>query len=611
MCSTKVNRWTPLAQFPVTKALSESLPRFRTAIEGKPHIVSEPLCDDIVQRLSPFLLRNRPVDILDLWPGPGILSSKVNDLLKPRRHVLIESDLEHYRSLLAPLAESRPCYELVSMDKRSLSNWETLLTEYFPDQGPSNSDKSGALARNDTLLVLANPPPAANNKDHFSGSRWLSVFMETCLQQTGLHAYGSVRLLASMTNWESSMVLPRTITQRTRPAVLTEQLAIHAFEVAAPEGSLLASAASQRQYDMLVGSASRTAQRTSENKTAIPAGRKFPAFELAPHSPSPGRKPVPYTPRVRTDQNKKYVRIFEEFDQADTKSPELRKKRSTATAQLNQENREAYIREVLTTKQAELDELNKSISRLAADPNSTLESLGPVVEEIKALRKSIAKQISEHHFDVTRPLSYLIDNRRAAFYTGSFDDAVLLWDRRPFEPLLVHPNEYYPREKDRTVVYFEANPNAPVAQVLRYLTPEQREAAWRAFDALSFSIATANALTLSKLAEILLPNHSCNEIIKTVPSLAKYASKHPKPDFDTLPKTLHYSKPDPISCYQENLDYDLSGVRARIVAASTLWELFAAYAKNGGDHSVIQLCRFMGGTLTSAHLGRMEAVRMR
>lgn len=522
-----------------------------------------------------------------------------------------------------PLAKSRPCYELVSMDMRSVWDWEPVLSKYFPDQGPSNSDKSGALARNDTLLILAHPPPGSSTKDHFSGARWFSVFMETCLQQTGLHAYGSVRLLASLSTSDSSVALPRTITQRTRPAVLTEQLALHAFEVAAPSDQLLGSWASQREYDMLAGSAARAAQRTSEKVIANPDERRFPTFEPAPQSPSPGRKPVPYTWRVKTDQNKKYVQLFEEYDNADPKSPgyaELTKKWRRAVVQLNQENRHAFTRKVITTKEAEADELNKSISRLAADPKSTLESLIPIVEEIDTLRASIAKDISEHHFDVTRSLHYIIDNRRAAFHTGSFDDAVLLWDRRPFEPLLVHPNEYYPREKDRAVIYFEANPNAPVAQVLRSLTPAQQEAAWRAFEAFSLSLATSttsNILTLSNLAELLLPNHSTNDIVKAVPSLARYASKRPKADFDTLPKTLHYntyegsqedtdSKPDPISCYQENLDYDLSDVRARIVPALSLWELFAAYAKRGVDHSVVHLCRALGGTMTAAQMGFME-----
>ncbi|KAL2815476.1 hypothetical protein BJX63DRAFT_159389 [Aspergillus granulosus] len=621
------NRWTAFSRFPATLTLSKTLPRAGT-VGKKPLIVSEKLCDDVIQRLSPYLLRNRPVDILDLWPGPGILSSKVNDFLKPRRHVLIEPNLKYFKTFLEPLAQSRSCYELVSIDLKPDLDWQSVLAQRLPEQGPSNTDHNGFLPRNDTLLVLASPPPPASRKDHFTGARWFLTFLETCLRQVNLHAYGSVRLLASISPADARTILPPLIHERERPAMLTEQLARHAFVVAAAEDSTRCDWAVQKQYDILTDGATRVAQRASEAGIVTPAGRELPPLEIAPESPVAGTKPTPYSPRARTAQNEKYIAAFEAFDQADPASPDyekLKRGRNRAATQLNQENRQVHARKLIADQQARIDELNKSISRLAAAPQTKLADLDPIVKEVEALTTALSEEMAQHHFDTTRALPYLIDDRRAALDTGSFDDAVLLWDRRPFEPLLIHEDETYPRELNRTLFYFEADPNAHAAKRLSRLTQEQKYVAFDVLDAFTLSLSNSSVPTVAKLTQSLFPAWSANEVVKAIPSLARFASKRPKPDFDALPKTLHYDPdfkppsspsspsknkkaasdldPDPVYCYQENLDYDLSETRCRILPASTLWDMFAKYAERNTDHSIVQLTRLLGGNVTTARSG--------
>ncbi|KKK12085.1 hypothetical protein P175DRAFT_0526544 [Aspergillus ochraceoroseus IBT 24754] len=638
----KTNRWSTLAQFPITKTLYKCLPRARNAkLANKPNIVSDKLCDDVLQRLSPFLLRNRPVDILDLWPGAGLFSSKVNDFLQPRRHVLIEPDLSFFKPLLEPLAESRPCYKLLSTDISSIHDWQTVLSEHFPEQGPGNSDSSGGvLPKNDTLLVLAHPPPTSSSKDHFTGARWWSVFMEACMRQVGLHSYGSVRLLASMPMSDSQAILARTIGERRRPALLTEQVALHAFEVAAPKDQMVGLWAFWKQWDMVVNGAARVAERTAEHGVTIPPGREYPPIERAPESPQPGRKPTPYAPRAKTPQNDGYVAAFEAADQMNSDSPDYAKaksKRSRACTQLNQENRQVYIRNILADKQAEIDELNKSISRLAADPETKAATVDTIVKQIETVQAEFNNELSQHHFDITRSLPGLTDDKRAAFHSGTFDNALLLWDRRPFEPLLIHPEELYPRDIDRTLIYFEADSNAPAMERLSRLDPSQRDLAFRLFEAFSLTLSSQSTLTVAKLIELIFPTRSINDILKSVPSLAQYASKRPRPDFDSLSKPLHSNAdgspspspssssssspspspssssssspppqqgqphtPNPILSYQENLEYDLSGVHIRTLSPATLWDLCLEYQRRGSDQSAIQLNRLLGGTLTSS-----------
>ncbi|KAL4779828.1 hypothetical protein BJX76DRAFT_364933 [Aspergillus varians] len=621
-----VTRWTPVAQYPITQTLRQQIHRAKTGAT-KPNIVSEKLCDDILQRLSPFLSRNAPVDVLDLWPGPGVLSSKVNDFLKPRRHVLIEPDLKVFKPFLEPLVKKNQSYNLLSVDLPSVRDWQGVISKAFPEQGPSNGDRSGALAKNNTLLVLANTPGPRSLKDHFSGARWLSVFMEECLLQLGLHAYGSVRLLASISSSDVSTILPRHISTRSRPSLLTEQVALHAFEVASMKDDTRAQWGFQKQWDMLVEGTARIEQRAAENNVITPAGREYPPIELAPKSPVLGRKPTPYTPRIKTPQNDKYIEAIKKFEQASPTSAEydtLKKHWRRTCTVLKQENSQVYQRTNIASKQNQVDDLTKTISRLAAEPTTTLATLEPIVKEIDALRASINEESSKTHFDITRALPHLADDRRAAYHpTENFDNALLLFDRRPFQPLIIHTDEMYPRDVYRTLMYFEADPNPPATLRLNRLDAEKREIAIRFFTAFSFSMPTNNMLTVSKLMDLFFPTHSANSMIKSVPSLATYASKCPKPEFDSLPKTLHYNKdnfpenenptppPDPISCYQENLNYDLSDTRCRILSISTLWDIAIEYAHSGANQSAVQLNRLLGGTMTSAQSREFLNEKMR
>ncbi|KAL5337312.1 hypothetical protein BJX70DRAFT_399780 [Aspergillus crustosus] len=608
----KSKRWTVAAEYPITEILSKCLtPKLNTNIT-KAHIVSDKLCGDIVQRLSPYLLRNAPVDIIDLWPGPGVFSSKINDFLKPRRHVLIEPNLNAFKPLLEPLVKSHSSYKLASLDLNAVRDWQDLLAEHFPEQGPSNADKNGVLPRNDTLLVIAHPPPGVSTKDHFSGARFLSQFMASCIRQSGLHAYGSVRLLASMSAQDRSSIFPRAIHNRVRPSLVMESIPLHAFEVAATEDDTRGQWGPLKYWGTIMGSAARVAERTAEKDVVIPDGRAQPSPEPAPEAPEPGRKPAPYTPRMKTAQNEKYLEMFRNFDKANPDSPdyaEVKKKRDRALIQLNQENRQVHHRYTFVAKLFEIDELNKSISRLAAQEQTTLVELRRIAKRIEDRRKNYEKEISTVHYDTTRALPHLLDDTRAASYTGSYDDAVLLWDRRPFEPLLIHPNELYPLEHPRTLLYIEANPNAPAIRRLQSLTHTQQVHATHLFDAFTHSLTTNNVVPVDHFLDLIFPDRAMNDIVKAIPSLAKYAMKRPKSSFNDLPKTLHYhpedlptpeSVPDPICCYQENLNYHFNHVNTRILSADTIWAIAVEYARDGGDQSVIQLTRLFGGTVTGA-----------
>ncbi|KAE8350440.1 hypothetical protein BDV28DRAFT_39423 [Aspergillus coremiiformis] len=599
------NRWTPVPHFPLTQVLTKSASLgYRKACQNS-IIVSEKLCDDILQRLSPFLLRKPAVDILDLWPAGGLWSSKINEFLNPRRHVLIEPELESFKSLLQPLAQSRSCYELVSMDLYSITDWKFLLSTYFPEQGPSSTDNSGFLPKNDTLLILANPPPTVSKRNHYNPARWWSIFMENCMHQSGLHAYGSVRMIATLPVTDAQQVLPRSMKERKRPALLTENVALHAFEVAAPTDPSLW--ATLKGWELVTDNVSWVAQKAAKQGITTPHGRELPPIPMAPDSPNHGKIPIPYSPRSFTELHKRLLKQINSSDQGSTRNPT----RSRALTQLNKDNRDSYKRQALTDKIIEIDELTKTLSRSAADPTMDSTALKPILDKIETAQSVVAQELSDTHYEVIKETPLSVDCSRAALHTGNFDDAVLLWDRRPFEPLLIHPEEQFPRQSEKSVFYFEADSNPTALRKLSQLDLPERNGPFRLFEAYSFTMHSRTTMTVAELLETIFPGRPINDIVKAVPALAVFAAKTLKPAFDTLPKTLHGppgatnndQKLDPVASYQENLDYDLSAIRARVLPCSTLWDIFVEYQKSDSKLSMVQLNRALGGTLTSFRTG--------
>ncbi|GLA82955.1 hypothetical protein AtubIFM56815_007146 [Aspergillus tubingensis] len=609
-------RASALARFPLAKSIAKCFPgHLKRRTNRKPEIVSEELCDHALQRLSPYLLRNRPLDILDLWPGAGLWSSKINRLLQPRRHVLVEPELQNFRPLLDPLAQSHPSYKLLSMDVFSIGDWKPVLTEHFPEQGPDNGDHTGVLPKNDTLLVLANLPATTSDKDHFTAGRWWQMFMETCMQQTGLHSYGAIRLLASLPSPESQAIIPRYVVDRRRVSLWTENVALHTFEVAAPQDEKFW--VNHKGFNVAIDNAARVAKRAAEKNITTPPGREFQPLLPAPESPDPGRKPVPYTPRIRTALHDRFCEDIQALDNMDKSTPgyaEAKKKRSRAQTRLNRDNRQAYFLQQMVDQSREIDAQYDALSRAAADPNTTSADFKPILDKISALRSSITDEGQENYHDHLKQFPHIHDSYRTSLRSNNnFDDALLAWDRRPFEPLLIHLEEFYPQGIDRSIVYFEPNPNSPVIEKINSLDPSQRGDAFRLFETLSLSLGRGReALSVAEVLQLIFPGRSTNDIVKSIPSLAEYAAKTPKPDFDSLPKTIHGGSTDPVTSFQENLDYDLSDVRVHILSTSTIWDICIEYQRSGVSVSSVQLNRLFGGTLTSYKTGvHREMVKKR
>lgn len=445
--------------------------------------------------------------------------------------------------------------------------------------------------------------------------------MKACAQQTEFHTYGSVRLLAFLPAPESEIILPRSVQNRRGPALLTEAVASHAFEVASTYD--IGEWVTMKQWDIIEADAARVAERTAERSVDIPRGRQLPPIPMAPKSPDPGRKGVPYAPRAMYGRVVQLIDTIEapkdpKADGETTRAAESNRKR--AISYLNSENQRIYMSTEVANKQAEADELTKSLSRAAADPNADPEKLKALDEKIASVKSDFRTGLSKLEYKALSKVQLFIDGRRAALHSGSFDDAVLVHERRPFEPLRIDPDELYPRGQPISMIYFEAGLNSPVARRLEEFDPSERANLVNYVDIILPCMVNRGDRTVSELLELLFPTRPINDMVKSIPSLAKFASKKLKPGFENLPKIIHPDpedvaagrEPDPAASFQENLDYDLGDVRVRCLPVATLLGILFEYKKMPASLPDLQLARLLGGSVTSAiATGGMSTTRMK
>lgn len=579
----------------------------KISIEARGYILTRSRCAaDVLQRLAPYLQKTSPIDILDLWPNAGVLSSAIHKYLRPRRHLLVEPDLLSFEPWLTRLVDSDPSYKLISQEIYTRRDWADVFEEHLPEQVHSHEKQIAgqSLPRNDALLILASPPVPAQKADHYTPQRWWSAMMESCMQQRGVHKYGSVRILASLPPGEVEGILPRTVAERRRPALLTETVALHAFEVAGcyqEEDSWV----TIKPVEVTMKGQERVAERAAAQSVVVPAGREPPPYKLAPVSLKRDRSDVPHCPRIFTERHQTLLDDIEAGNREDPnipvgKSP-AKTARQKALTSLHKENVIAYSRHVLARSVIAIDRASEALSRAAADPSKTVEELEQLDSDVAALKVALTAEFASMHHRLYKSWDRLVDDYRTMNASPNFDESVLLYDRRPSEPMLIDQFELFPREP-RTIVYFEPDANPEFVHKLSHLSKQQRQHVEGLFEALSSVFGPRNHITLGELFKILFVDRPTNDIIKAVPALAPFATKRLKPGHGPVP--LADPTVDSNTCFQENLDYDVSEVRLRCIPVGTMWDILLEYQKHAPGITAIQFSRMIGGTLTSFRAGR-------
>ncbi|WPH04164.1 Hypothetical protein R9X50_00705200 [Acrodontium crateriforme] len=172
-------------------------------------IVSEALCDDVIEYLTPTLEQHKGCTIIDVNPGACLWSSKIHDFLKPRCHILMESNARYFAPFIEPLlekpgstyrhttlpgADDFPAVFSKSYDELFA---DSKLTRFLPRLP---KDESEARKLNPELLFIGNlsrlsPKRLGINHQIEFASAMVNNLVTSSLKNELFHRYGLIRML--------------------------------------------------------------------------------------------------------------------------------------------------------------------------------------------------------------------------------------------------------------------------------------------------------------------------------------------------------------------------------------------------------------------------------
>ncbi|KAI0475713.1 S-adenosyl-L-methionine-dependent methyltransferase [Xylariaceae sp. FL0804] len=416
----------------------------RPAAERKRvNIVSDGLCDDILSYIGPSLDRHQGCDLLDINPGVGLWSRKLHEYLSPRSHILMEPDAQFYQPFLEPLLE-RPGVTLLEKSGilwRDLA--EIMTPEYLPHQKIANGPQE--FERNDTLLVVANlayHPPKRFKRFESLSAMVMYQFIKAIRYSALWNRYGLVRVLMWTRADESVGVLPQNIHTRKRLALDAELSCDWVHEVCGPN---VHPGWFYRENDIGIHGAIETAKRMRLAKLDMPPGREPPRhiealrlLDRGEDGPVPGRNPPTWSQPWQGlldemhEENQK-VR----FDQGSDQSHMMQKLkwRKAANDKRSEEwhnslNRLGEIKQMLH----EIRETTQN----TPDPDDARQKTERESQKAEELQSQWVAELSSKSSSWTTQYVPYRDNLHA------YNQSILMWDRRHYEPLAIRANEFAP-----------------------------------------------------------------------------------------------------------------------------------------------------------------------
>ncbi|KAI1120646.1 hypothetical protein F5Y10DRAFT_257969 [Nemania abortiva] len=400
-----------------------------TGDKGRVNIVNDKLCDDILSYIGPSLERHRGCDILDIYPGAGLWSSKLHEFLQPRSHVLLEPDAELYRPFLQPLLD-RPGTNLIP---KSGIIWRELSSVLTPEFLPHQVIPDDPDARNDTLLVTANisfhPKKRFQNFDSIA-SLVLHQFVDAIRTGGLFQRYGLVRMLVWARTDDKLSFLPRNIQRRKRQALENDLVCEWVHEVCGGEAE--SAGWFVREDAINYASLMATARRMRAAKLTLPPGRETEGFlevleaiRAKKRAPVPGKQPPTFKrPYIETLAN---LRAADAADDSFAEDLDNVKAINTYQWRANTDGRKA---ERLLEHMKHLDKIVALHKKAGGATSKKIEENELEWEtDVRELPKTFADEFITYR-----------DNLHAFRQTPP----LLQWDRRPYEPMTVRAEEFYP-----------------------------------------------------------------------------------------------------------------------------------------------------------------------
>ncbi|ORY68215.1 uncharacterized protein BCR38DRAFT_422450 [Pseudomassariella vexata] len=396
------------------------------------HLVSDKLGDDIVSYIGPSLERHRGCDIIDINPGAGLWSSKLNDLLQPRSHLLLEPEAELYTPFLKSLLQKSG----TRLVPKSGILWKDLLSvltpEYLPHQTQHPRGSEKLQQRNDTLLVTANFAFHPKKRFRMFDSITLMVlhqFIESIATNSLFQSYGLVRMLIWTRFDDKTRILPRFMQRRGISAVLSELYCDHFREVCGTaNGDPLWF---KRETQLEKASSLWTAQRMRDAGTVMPSGRSNESYREAVANLEQGIAIVPGSSVPSFDRP--YHDVLSKLKEKNELAEGFDRHTDPRYKQMQRyqwrENWEVKRHLCLYEWQQRLDDIVEAKKSGRATP-----------EEIRDMEAAWHASMSRNG---AKHMGEYITYRDNLHFMRQ-NPPVMHWDRRDIEPLAVLPDEFYP-----------------------------------------------------------------------------------------------------------------------------------------------------------------------
>ena len=482
-------------------------------IGSRVQIIDPRLCHDVLQRLAPSLERHKGCDLIDFFPGVCLWSEHLHEILQPRRHILVEPNRAAFEPYLKSLLDRNP--ERFQWTDKHLS--QVFEDDTFFGESKILDDSTRFTTGNPKILVNINLAGAVESKHNFSARRDAYFFNNLYASLFGLrddlYKRGLFRVLAWVPDDFKHHVVPRNVDRRSRQA-LEFEVCTTITEVAGASREMDQQSRSRRIVEL-------------ENEDMEPPGANESLGLVVPD----GRTDVPpippavhLHPSVESLRSGKHVhrhdyldRLLELDEQVKALHPEVYEKLKWAWASLGQRppvrSRDPIVREWLSlynrARTLHLSHLNKlrivgeqrsieSEWRVAAEAGRTKMpvSLHRQAEQIKATMDGLRKQDG-------------VFCRRAIDDFRAFDMRALSWYRRPYNPLIVRPDEFA-QQKPLALMDVQPDPN------FRKLFADDIQ--WRTFDYVITRLSNGSQKNMLSVLSHLVPG-GVDEFIETVPIL--------------------------------------------------------------------------------------------
>ncbi|KAJ9145319.1 rRNA adenine N(6)-methyltransferase [Pleurostoma richardsiae] len=425
------------------KASTKSRPRSKAAKpkgdKNRVNIVDEKLCDDIVTYIKPTLERHVGCDLIDIYPGVGLWSNKLHEVLKPRSHILMEPDTDLYKPFLEPLL-AKPGVRMVPQSGIVWTELNQVLTpEYLPRQVQHARDSPEATKRNDTLLVTANIAFHPRKRFLTFDSVAMLVLYQfiTAIRTSSLfQKYGLVRMLIWAADHDKTTLLPRSVQGRRRLAIEGELTTDWITELVGSDGEVGSkSARFVRDRTIDLESARNTLDRMRENGIQIPPGRESQLVTEVLTMSSEERRAIA-AGKAKAEFDRPYLRELEELEE-DFAAGKF-------SIDSDKYKRFKDLRYALTRNARQHDAIHELL--IERDEITALHRTATASGEAEVLQLLQERQTAWND-----RIDKLVKNQRREFMLSRDNldvfrqtPPVLSWDRRYAEPLRARPTEYFP-----------------------------------------------------------------------------------------------------------------------------------------------------------------------